>query len=312
MATKTILANVNEFVSIDTETTGLDVNMCDLIEVAAVKVSNGRIVDTFESLIQPSTLPIDNFIVMLTGITNEELEEAPDSSEVIPQFQEFVGDLPIVGHNVCFDARFLAKELNAQNLGDLENNLIDTLRISRHVFKDMQGRQLPQLVKKCEDESGESYAGETGAHRALADAFAASFCYQKMTGPLVDLYGDDPEAGFKKQKYKQGSHYVIEYDGITPTVDEIDGSNPFFGSTVCFTGTPNGMTRREAIQHAVNLGATPIKSVTKKLDYLVVGSFEFTANLKGEKSSKMKKAEKYIAEGTGLKVVSDALFLSYT
>lgn len=310
MNAKTSLSVVSNYVSIDTETTGLDTSWCELIEVAAVRYSKGVEIERFSSLVKPKELPIDDFISDLTGITNEELESAPMPDEVIPSLASFIGESPIVGHNVCFDAKFLEKYFGNMTSFSFENTLIDTLRISRHVYKDMKKRKLGMLVKRCEEE-GETFSGAIDAHRATADAIATAFCYETMKGKLVELYGQDPDDGYKKYRASHSERNAIDYEGVKPTVDEIDESNPFFGSSVCFTGTLDGMTRREAVQHAVNLGAEPQKGVTKKLDYLVVGSFEFNASLRGNKSSKLKKAETYIKEGTGLQIVSDNFFLSY-
>lgn len=309
MSAKTSLAAVSDYVAIDTETTGLDTSWCELIEVAAVRYSNGIEAGRFSSLLKPGELPIDEFIEELTGITSEELETAPLPHEVIPSLAEFIGDNPVVGHNVCFDAKFLSKYF-IEILGcDFDNPLIDTLRISRHVFKDMKKRRLSALVERCIKDGG-TFEGKVGAHRATEDAAATAFCYENMKQKIVDLYGDNPDEGYRKYRAGHSERNAIDYDGTKPTVDNIDESNPFFGSSICFTGTLNGMTRREAVQHAVNLGAEPQKGVTKKLDYLVVGSFEFNASLSGNKSSKMKKAESYIKEGTGLQIVSDSFFLS--
>ena len=310
MSAKTSLSAVQNYVAIDTETTGLDTSWCELIEVSAVRYSNGNIVDSFSSLIKPNELPIDEFITDLTGITSEELEDAPYPSEVIPAFADFIGNSPVVGHNVCFDAKFISKYFDAILSKSFDNMLIDTLRISRHVFKDMKKRKLNLLVERCIEDAN-PFDGVTNAHRAKEDAIATAFCYESMKQRIVELYGDDPDEGYRKYRASHSERNAIDYDGVTPTVEVIDESNPFFGSSICFTGTLSGMTRREAVQHAVNLGAEPQKGVTKKLDYLVVGSFEFNASLSGKKSSKLKKAETYIKEGTGLQIVSDNFFLSY-
>lgn len=309
--TATTLHVLDSYVAIDTETTGLDTRWCDLIEVSAVRFVDGKEVESFASLVKPSELPIDDFIVKLTGITNEELEDAPSPRAVIEQLAAFIGDSPVVGHNVCFDTKFIERYY-ADCLGEaFSNEAIDTLRIARHVFKDMQKRKLSMLVERCEKECGTAFTSDGAAHRALYDARAASYCYETMKPLLVELYGDDPEKGYKHYRANHSSRNQIEYEGITPTVEEIDESNPFYGASICFTGTLDGMTRREAVQHSVNLGAVPQQGVTKKLDFLVVGSFDFNASLKGDKSSKLKKAEGYIEKGAELKIVSDNFFLSY-
>lgn len=307
-STRTKLDAPSDYVALDTETTGLDTRWCDLIEVGAVRVSDGRVTGRFSSLVRPSHLPIDDFIEELTGITSEELGDAPEPADVMPALSEFLGDSPVVGHNVCFDARFLDKgyrDILGRGFG---NELVDTLRISRHVFDDIRKRTLGAVVERCEREGGSPIGVPDSAHRALADSQAAAYCYETMRPLLVGKYGDDPEAGFAR---RSGSRGRAKFEGIVQTVDEIDESNPFYGSTVCFTGTLDGMTRAEAWQHAVNLGATPKDSVTKSLDYLVVGSFEFNTSLHGKPSGKLQKAQGYAVGGNGISIVSDDFFLQY-
>ena len=185
MSAKTSLSAVQNYVAIDTETTGLDTSWCELIEVSAVRYSNGNIVDSFSSLIKPNELPIDEFITDLTGITSEELEDAPYPSEVIPAFADFIGNSPVVGHNVCFDAKFISKYFDAILSKSFDNMLIDTLRISRHVFKDMKKRKLNLLVERCIEDAN-PFDGVTNAHRAKEDAIATAFCYESMKQRIIE------------------------------------------------------------------------------------------------------------------------------
>ena len=308
--TRTRLAAVDEYVSLDTETTGLDVKWCELIEVAAIRYKDGKEAGCFSSLIRPSRLPLDPFIEELTGIRSSKLEDAPSASEVIPGLIDFIGDLPIVGHNVCFDARFISSCCADLGIAALDNVLIDTLRISRHVFRALGDRKLPSVAKACEGESGEPFDSSGSYHRARYDAAMASFCYESMKPLLIGLYGEDPESGYSKSRSK-GSGKEIDFGDLAPTVGEIDESNPFYMQTVCFTGALHSMPRSEAAQRAVNLGAVPLKGVTKKLDYLVVGSFEFASSVKGDKSGKVKKAERYMLDGAPIQIVSEDFFMEY-
>ena len=83
------------YTMIDTETTGLDPQYDKIIEMAAVKVRDGKEVARFETLVNPEQ-PIDDFIADLTGITNEELSAAPVAADCLPDFMEFIGDDLIV------------------------------------------------------------------------------------------------------------------------------------------------------------------------------------------------------------------------
>ena len=96
------------YTMIDTETTGLDPQYDKIIEMAAVKVRDGKEVARFETLVNPEQ-PIDDFIADLTGITNEELSAAPVAADCLPDFMEFIGDDLIVGHNIHFDVNFIMR-----------------------------------------------------------------------------------------------------------------------------------------------------------------------------------------------------------
>ncbi len=307
--TRTKLSAVSEYVAIDTETTGLDTKLCDIIEVAAIRYVGGSEVDRFSSLVKPRSLPIDGFIEELTGITSDELEHAPIPAEVMPMLLEFIGTSPMVGHNVCFDADFIGNALRSLGLPALQGELIDTMRISRHVLHDVNNRKLGTIATLCSEISGKPLTDNGMMHRADYDAEVTASCYEVMKPMLVERYGDDPEAGYKRSH--SGVKKTIDYDGITPTVEEIDESNPFYDQTVCFTGALSSMTRSEASQRAVNLGAQPVKGVTKKLNYLVVGSMEFASSVKGGKSNKLKKAEQYMLEGLPIQIASEDFFMEY-
>ena len=94
------------FVAVDTETTGLDFDLCNIIEIGAVKVDNGEIIDSFQTLIKIDER-LSPFIVYLTGITDEMLAGAPTLNEVVSDFDAFVGDSILLAHNASFDMNSL-------------------------------------------------------------------------------------------------------------------------------------------------------------------------------------------------------------
>ena len=96
------------WVALDLETTGLNVERDEIIEVGAVKFRGDEVLDTFTSLVNPRRR-LDEFIVRLTGIPQHEVDRAPEFGAVLRPFAEFVGQSPIVGHNLPFDVGFLAK-----------------------------------------------------------------------------------------------------------------------------------------------------------------------------------------------------------
>lgn len=308
---RTRLLNTSSYVSIDTETTGLDTDWCEIIEVAGVKVVDGKVVGRFQELVRPEELPIPAFIEFLTGITSEMLVDARTIDEVLPEFIEFVGDAPVVGQNVAFDLRFIESYAHSMGIWEFNPIACDIMRMSRILFPEMPHHRLYDNVEKCKKIAGN--APDFGnAHRALADAEMTMWCYEVMRPIMTERYGDDPEREINRIKNAAKANAYKEYlANLEPTVDEIDEDNPFFGSNVCFTGALSSMTRKEAWQHVVNLGAVPQKSVTKKTDYLVVGSFDFSANLKGDKSSKLEKAEALLAKNGAPEIVSEEFFTQF-
>ncbi|MBX3038140.1 MAG: DEAD/DEAH box helicase family protein [Anaerolineales bacterium] len=95
-------------VSLDIETTGLDENRESIIEIAAVKFNGKRIEDEFNTLLNPGK-QIPDFITGLTGIDNSMVRQAPRLRDIAHELTAFVGDAPILGHNVSFDIKFLRK-----------------------------------------------------------------------------------------------------------------------------------------------------------------------------------------------------------
>ena len=95
-----------EFVCIDLETTGLNANSDTIIELGAVRFRRGEILDRYQTFVNPGR-SIPQFIQQLTSISPAQIERAPTFNQVADRFAEFIGDLPIVGHNVAFDLAFL-------------------------------------------------------------------------------------------------------------------------------------------------------------------------------------------------------------
>lgn len=95
-----------DYIVLDLETTGLSSDRDEIIEVSALKVHCGKIIDRYETLIHPFQ-EIPSFISDLTGITNDMVLNAPYFSDILSELIDFIGSLYIVGHNVNFDINFL-------------------------------------------------------------------------------------------------------------------------------------------------------------------------------------------------------------
>lgn len=164
------LKMVESFVCIDLETTGLNPKKDKIIEIGAVKVVKGKVVDTFETFVNPHR-PLEERIQQLTGIDSKDLEGAKDITEILPSVLEFVGEEVLLGHSILFDYSFLKKAAVDQKV-KFERLGVDTLKIARKFLPDLESRSLDYLCKY--------YDIPHKAHRALEDAKATVALYHKL------------------------------------------------------------------------------------------------------------------------------------
>lgn len=160
---------MNDFVIIDTETTGLNCHYHRVIEVGAVKVSKGVIVSEYSTLIDiPGDVP--HIITQITGITKEDLNnEGRDPEEVFHEVKEFIGQSTFVAHNVNFDYRFLNAEFKRFSIPELENPKLCTVQVARKSNLPITNFRLTTIKE---------YLGlDWQSHRALNDAMV---CYELM------------------------------------------------------------------------------------------------------------------------------------
>lgn len=306
-----IIALPTEYVIIDTETTGLDYDYCNLIEICAVRFSDGIQSGIFSTLVQPPKYEVyddvanvwmekyvDNYITELTGITNEMLASAPTPTSVIPAFLEFIGNSVLIGHNINFDINFLydAAEKNCGVF--LRNDFIDTLRIARKLYPELKHHRLSDIAGIC-------HVPQSQAHRAEADCVVTAQCYEYMRNAILANQAVEEFQSRFKRNYKQ---YSDTLSSIVATVDDIDNTNPLFEKTVVFTGALSTTERKNAFQIVANLGGIPKDSITKKTNYLVIGNSDFAASVKNGKTTKMKQAEAYQQKGCEITIISENAF----
>ena len=145
---KTLLCE--DYVVFDLETTGLYPNSGDsIIEIGAVKIHDGKVIDRYDELIKPEN-PITEEISKITGITNEMLYGKRNEEDALKDFMVWVGDIPMVAHNAKFDISFIEMAYSKYNLGELKNIVIDTLGLSRYLESSERYHNLATLVKRYE------------------------------------------------------------------------------------------------------------------------------------------------------------------
>ncbi len=170
-----------EFCVVDTETTGLDINTAKIINLAAVKIKNFKIVDYYNVFINPGK-NIDPESVKWHGITDDMVKGKPFVVEVLPEFLKFIRKSVIVGHHIKFDMDMISKELMETFGCALKQKYLDTMFIyTRGIAKKNDHVGLDFLLDlykvKC-----------NGRHTALGDAMATAEVFNKMVMQISDTY----------------------------------------------------------------------------------------------------------------------------
>lgn len=203
------------YLAVDLETTGLDPKRDRIIEIGAIRVVDGAETEKFHTMVNPRR-DLDARIIELTGISGEMVDNAPDIGNVIGDFVDFCGDLPLLGHHVIFDYSFL-KQAAVNRKVDFERRGLDTLRLCRRFMPEGERRN---LASAC------AFYGvcRESAHRALGDALDAHRLYQA----LIYRHGKEAPEAFAAQpliykvkreqpaskKQKEDLRYLLKYHKI--------------------------------------------------------------------------------------------------
>lgn len=303
----------SKYVVFDIETTGFDSSKDRVIEIAAAIYEKGIKISEFSTFVNPGK-SIPPTVVKLTGITQKDVSGAPTIMDVAPKFFDFIGDLTIIGHNIrTFDVPFLTTQTNKK----INNPIIDTLPMSRVAFPQLSSYKLESLKKILRLPDGVS-------HRALADvettnALLLACMSPQQFEPIENLAPspDTPSPAMKSEKSasilaRKRNHSSINIKEIVPSCNCTDLSSPLYGKIIVFTGELS-ISRSEAMQMAVDAGATLKTSVSRKTDYLVVGKQDITIVGMDGMSTKEEAAHALNQSGkTDIKIISEAEFLQLT
>ncbi len=196
------------YVVFDFETTGFNAGGADsIIEVGAVKICNGEIIDRFSELIDPGR-KLPQKITEITNITDEMLQGKDNEETVIKRFVEWFNDLPMVAHNAKFDVSFLKMAYKKYDLGEFTNTVIDTLELSRTMDNNFARHSLSALVKRYEVPWEED-----AHHRADYDAEGTALVFHKMLKKLTsrnfETIKDLDKLVSKDEIHKYGNSYHV-------------------------------------------------------------------------------------------------------
>ncbi|WP_028125824.1 PolC-type DNA polymerase III [Eremococcus coleocola] len=215
------------YVVFDVETTGLSSVYDKIIELAAVKMKEGQVIDTFEAFINPNQ-PLSSFTTELTGITNAMVEGAPQEDVVLKDFYDFSQNTILVAHNASFDIGFLNKGYERIGIENTPIPVIDTLELSRMVNPHLKSHRLNTLAKRygvnLEQHHRAVYDSETTGYlmyklldQALAD-FGMEYHHQ-----LNNQLGQGD--AFKQARPMHATLLVKEKDGLKDLFRLVSESN---------------------------------------------------------------------------------------
>lgn len=267
---------LSHYVIVDIESTGFDRHNDRIIEIAAVAYQYGKKVAEYETLVNPEML-IPSEIISLTGITQDAVNHAPCLDDVKEDFMDFIGDLPIIGHNApSFDVPFLSTQMGVE----IPNAVLDTIPMARVAFPLLPSHKLDFLKDILQLSPGVS-------HRALSDVETtnalmwATMTPRKYETQVYRAYLDN--LGLRSKLSPQKEHTKpaaatrtkrnfkkVDIKSIVQDDSCALNTGPLCGKNIVFTGELS-MEREEAMQLAVNAGALLKSSVSRKTDYLVVG-----------------------------------------
>lgn len=310
---KKIKQPLYDYVVLDIETTGLKKERDEIIQVSAVKFKQDQELDYLDTLIKPVHKQISPFIENLTGISNSDVDNAPEITEIIPKLYDFIGDQPLIGHNVMFDLSFLKD--NGLNLPQLE--FVDTLDIAQAAQSQLK---LPNTKLK----TLKNYFGiDNRSHNSLNDVKTTAVVYQKLR-----------DAGYlqkpSRPKFRQWKSKDYFYDQFDKSLskNEINKKRALFGNQLIdklvvpenksklkdqifvFTGDLKQLPREQAQKIVEGEGGMVKKSVVLKTDYVVVG-IENPAVVVDGKSTKQRRAEELNAtKGKNIQIINEEQFMN--
>jgi DNA polymerase III epsilon subunit family exonuclease len=166
----------NEFVVFDLETTSMKPENGYIVDIAALRLRGGEVVDRFESLVNPGRSIIGH---QIHGISDEDVASAATAAEVLSRFAEWVGDTPVVAHNVSFDLPFVLRHL-PHDTGWQPKAVYDTLELAYQLYPDAGTYKLADLIRF-------TFGRDHGAaHRAMPDAQATADLFISLTDGLSE------------------------------------------------------------------------------------------------------------------------------
>ncbi|AEJ30301.1 MULTISPECIES: PolC-type DNA polymerase III [Leuconostoc] len=184
------------YVAFDLETTGLSAVTDKIIELSAVKMQLGNVIEKFSEYINPG-FPLSDFTTKLTSITDTMVAHADTEENIITRFRKWIGDAVLIGHNVTFDIGFMNAAYARYNQTVIKNPVIDTLPFTRWLYPDYKSYRLGTLAKRFNINLEQ-------AHRAIFDA--------ETTGHIAWRLIKEVNTRYELTRHNQLNDYMTDGD----------------------------------------------------------------------------------------------------
>jgi polyribonucleotide nucleotidyltransferase len=173
---KLIAGGQNEFVVFDLETTAMKPEQGYIVDIAALRLRDGQVVDRFESLVNPGRTIVGH---QVHGISSDDVANAPTAADVLARFADWVGETPVVAHNIAFDLPFVLRHMPTEVKWQ-PTAAFDTLELGYQLYPDAGAWKLGDLVRFV---FGRDHAS---AHRAMPDAEVTAELFAHFTQGLPE------------------------------------------------------------------------------------------------------------------------------
>lgn len=284
------------FVTIDVETANSDVG--SICQIGLAKYLNGKLIDTYCTLIAPQT-SFSRQNTEVHGITSSMVKDAPSMYDIYGKLLKFIGENIVVSYT-NFDQRALKQSLDNHKLPVPKLQWVDATILVRRTCQrfSVKGYNLANVCKE--------WNYNFTHHDALEDAKACGFITVTILREnSLSIHDWVEESEYNRVHHQQRRVSNKSYpSNTTQTGDE---TGQYAGLNICFTGDLS-ISRTDIAEIAAKNGFNVKAGVSKKLNYLVVGSQDLTLLAGYEKSSKHRKAEELIQSGMDIKILIEKEF----
>ena len=285
------------FVTIDVETANSDVG--SICQIGLAKYLNGKLIDTYCTLIAPQT-SFSRQNTEVHGITSSMVKDAPSMYDIYGKLLKFIGENIVVSYT-NFDQRALKQSLENHKLPVPQLQWVDATILVRRTCQrfSVKGYNLANVCKEW------NYSFTH--HDALEDAKACGFITVTILREnSLSIHDWVEESEYNRVHRQQRRVNNKSYSSNTTKTGDETGQ--YAGLNICFTGDLS-ISRTDIAEIAAKNGFNVKAGVSKKLNYLVVGSQDLTLLAGYEKSSKHRKAEELIQSGMDIKILVEKEFL---